>query len=466
MPTKYPSEGDAPLAPLSARVRARLRLSGALDALLDEVLSLAAAPPPRAAAASAALAAALARLARAVERDADAAMHSARAHAALARLCAGGREGEGEDGAGEDVAAAADAAADVADAAAAVVGAFAAALTPLELAFPLPAATPLPDAPMHFDFSGAIALPAVDAALLGLAPVAAAAAASPLEAAAAAAEAAAAAAAVSDVWVRCVPSSVRRQRSQEDVGQLLWPAAPPLCRWLCAHRRLLLRAAGGRGGGARVLEVGSGMGLCGIVAALLLAGAPNAPPVTMSDFNAVVIANLVHNCALNEPERAAARGGVRPPCMRAVKLDWSASEEDNDAELGAGADADADADADGRFDVVLGSDMICGRDDAQNVAALLQRRLRRPAGVAVLLLAPSDVRWGVEALAPALAARGLLPRERELDARYVAGAAEQRLTQSGGYESRLRLHVVRWAEAEAVAQAEAVAGAGVGPRDD
>jgi hypothetical protein len=131
--------------------------------------------------------------------------------------------------------------------------------------------------------------------------------------------------------------------------------------------------------------------------------------------------------------------------MRVARVDWSVD--------GGGEGSDAL----GRFDVVIGSDMICSEEDARGVAALLSRRLQRPAGVAVFVLAPPDVRWGVDALAPALASEGLVARERALGANFsladAAGGAgggsgsggESSRTQSGGYEARLRLHVVRWA---------------------
>jgi hypothetical protein len=132
--------------------------------------------------------------------------------------------------------------------------------------------------------------------------------------------------------------------------------------------------------------------------------------------------------------------------MRVARVDWSVD--------GGGEGSDAL----GRFDVVIGSDMICSEEDARGVAALLSRRLQRPAGVAVFVLAPSDVRWGVDALAPALATEGLVARERALGAEFSladaasgaggdgnGGGGESSRTQSGGYEARLRLHVVRWA---------------------
>ncbi len=62
------------------------------------------------------------------------------------------------------------------------------------------------------------------------------------------------------IWVRPIPSSVRRQRGQEDVGHVLWPAAPVLSRWIVAHRALWApRSCHGCGNrrGVRTLELGA-----------------------------------------------------------------------------------------------------------------------------------------------------------------------------------------------------------------
>ena len=77
----------------------------------------------------------------------------------------------------------------------------------------------------------------------------------------------------------------QRQQSQFDVGFQMWPAAAILARWLCQNPHVL--------GGRRVLEVGAGLGLSGIVAAHMAA------EVTLSDFNPVVLRALEANVALN-----------------------------------------------------------------------------------------------------------------------------------------------------------------------
>lgn len=76
-----------------------------------------------------------------------------------------------------------------------------------------------------------------------------------------------------------------RQHSQFDVGFQMWPAAVILSRWMCANPEVIR--------GRCVLEVGSGLGLCGLVAAHL------ADTVTLSDFNPVVLRALEANVALN-----------------------------------------------------------------------------------------------------------------------------------------------------------------------
>lgn len=76
-----------------------------------------------------------------------------------------------------------------------------------------------------------------------------------------------------------------RQHSQFDVGFQMWPAAVILSRWMCARREILYTR--------RVLEIGAGLGLCGLVAAHF------ADDVTLSDFNPVVLRALEGNVALN-----------------------------------------------------------------------------------------------------------------------------------------------------------------------
>jgi len=458
-------------------VRARAR--GLVPALIARLSA-----PPACAAAGAAQAALLA----AALRDADAALEFAArgGHAPLAAALARAAA-RGDEAALEPLAAAA---------------ALSLRALPRSAAgFRAPARADAVDAaaapPLEFDFSSFLCAPAVDADALG----------------GGARAPAPARAALPRVLVRLVSPLRARQASQADVGFALWPAALPLSRWVVAHRAPLLS------GGARVLEVGAGVGLCGVVAAL--AAPRGAPPVWLSDFNATVLDNLARNAALNEPrahardadERALAElaegGADAPPRMRVAFADWSCDAAGGEARADGGGEARADgadearadgAEGDGEaradgadearadgaegdgaparswepalpagalFDVILGSDMICSAADARGVAAAVRARLA-PRGVAVLLLPPPDVRWGVDALPAAAAAAGLALASRALAPDFLratwvpggggcgdggaaaaaaaAGAREaDAATTASGYEPRARLYFLRHA---------------------
>lgn len=146
------------------------------------------------------------------------------------------------------------------------------------------------------------------------------------------------------VLVRPVPTVVHRQKSQDDVGVALWPAAPVLVRWGLAHLELFA-------GNARVLEIGAGIGLTGTVLGLFSAvaqaasGADGTPsPWTLTDFNPVVLDNLRYNAALNDPRlnplsmplthrlltrahatsnRDGAADAAVQPLFKVLKHDWS-----------------------------------------------------------------------------------------------------------------------------------------------
>ena len=109
-----------------------------------------------------------------------------------------------------------------------------------------------------------------------------------------------------------------RQHSQFDVGFVMWPAAVILSRLLCRHPELVR--------GQRVLEIGAGLGLAGLVAAHLqqtssklaepssrgsVDGRGGASSVTLSDFNPLVLRALEANVALNAG-RAAGDAGEKP----------------------------------------------------------------------------------------------------------------------------------------------------------
>jgi hypothetical protein len=407
---------------------------------------------------------------------------------------------------------------DVRDAAAECVGECASALPP-GLAFPLRRREGCPPAPIVFSFpahatDSAAAAGALSKPLLELLGVSA-----PSACVVGPASAARLRSSVSRVLTRAIPSWVRRQTSQEDVGQLLWPAALPMSRWIVAHAALLR--------GKRVLEIGSGMGLCGIVAALAKAAVEggeegeegkeergvaddgsrtttmtqHTSPVYLTDFNDVVLHNLEYNAVLNEPclnPEAFPSGLCLPPLptppaaaadddgrarrlMRVSKADWSGlfhplrpdkattgrAEEEGDSTAdvhstpsssshpsssSAVRNVDDALAAHLVFDVILGSDMICSKEDALGVAALLRDRLV-VGGFAALMLAPPDVRWGVDALPAAIAAAGgglALVAVETVRPEFASGpegevtkpADMPEVSVAGGYEARLQLVLV------------------------
>ena len=232
------------------------------------------------------------------------------------------------------------------------------------------------------------------------------------------------------ISVRAVPSSLRRQESQEDVGQLLWPAAPPFCRWLVSYSPILFPSA------RRILEIGSGMGLSGIVAARLARLYQPEAEVVLTDFNQVVLHNLEQNVRLNEDEELCKNvnknSGMKATIVE--KLDWD--------EYRASSSSSLLSTFSTPFDLIIGSDMICSNEDALGVAAALERLLCKPSGVAVFVLAPEDVRWGVGALHSALFDVGINHSCTQLEAEYVIG--EEKGTVAGGYEKRLNVHFCAW----------------------
>lgn len=278
-------------------------------------------------------------------------------------------------------------------------------------------------------------------------------------------------------------------RGHEDVGRLLWPAAPVLAAWCVAHRRWLA--------GARVLELGAGVGLTGAVAgahaalaeleaAAASGGAPLeafASRVTLTDTDAdggVVLANLARAAALNDPARNAAHF----PGLRAGRGRGAGDSGDGAGAGGAGLDAllsvavldfceyDADdgaaprdADAAGapaaehepsrgpapfprvprgrEFDVILLSDSIYRAADARGVARALAEHLARDGrAFGALLLPPPRTRFGVDALPAALDAAGLRHRVRGVGAALLGAVDDAPSVAAGGYEGALQLYIV------------------------
>lgn len=166
-----------------------------------------------------------------------------------------------------------------------------------------------------------------------------------------------------------------RQTAQADVGYLLWPSAVYLSRWLERNASILFHSASAR----TILELGSGCGLCGIVAASIVRKQP-AVKTLLSDFNRTVLMNLQRNVNLND---------LQTSCS-VVGLDFC-------QQLGSanGCWVDLEGRSHASVDLVIAADIICQPSDALAVAKTLSDTLR-PGGCAYLVSANAKHRFGVQ----------------------------------------------------------------------
>lgn len=180
--------------------------------------------------------------------------------------------------------------------------------------------------------------------------------------------------------------SVRVQEGSlgDGVGAKVWVVAHIMCRRLSRDASLVR--------GRRVLEIGAGCGVCGIVAAQQGAAA-----VVLTDNVPAVLDNLRACIHLNG---AADEKRWDDGAMHVRHLDWEES-------LHPGSAANANACTPSRhgdgapkvamddtFDVILGTDVLYEPDMASLVAAVLTHRLR-PGGEAHICCAVRDqVRQG------------------------------------------------------------------------
>jgi len=177
--------------------------------------------------------------------------------------------------------------------------------------------------------------------------------------------------------VRCDTSL--RLHSQGDVGRLLWPAAMVMARWLLRTSPAWLPPSTTLAS-CKLLELGAGIGVTGLAAAQLVGH------VTLSDWDPSVLANLRYNAALvkdtSQPAGAAAVPTDLPAghILHVQHLDWYCLDKIRD-----------------KFDVIIGSDIVCSVEDGEAVAGVVASLLS-PTGLAYILLPPARVRWGVEVL--------------------------------------------------------------------
>jgi predicted nicotinamide N-methyase len=165
----------------------------------------------------------------------------------------------------------------------------------------------------------------------------------------------------------------------------MWPSAVVLAHWLVREASSLQL-----GGKKRILELGAGCGLAGLVAVRLQRqrsapgrGADGDPCVVyLSDYNSAVLDNLERNASLND---------VTDDC-RVVGLDFYQQT----------GTADSWEDTAGKrrepVDVILAADVICKAEDAAAVARTVHDALQPGGGRAFVVCAGAAHRFGVEHL--------------------------------------------------------------------
>ena len=158
----------------------------------------------------------------------------------------------------------------------------------------------------------------------------------------------------------------------------MWPSAVILANWLVRGPSLQL-------GGKRVLELGAGCGLAGLVAAQLQkqqrfeTWETEKPCVYLSDFNSTVLHNLENNVSLNDVTGNCRVVGLDFYQQTGTASTWKNMKDEQEEPV----------------DVVLAADVICKATDAVAVASTVHDALK-PGGRAYVVCADAAHRFGVE----------------------------------------------------------------------
>lgn len=160
-----------------------------------------------------------------------------------------------------------------------------------------------------------------------------------------------------------------------EVGFRLWGASLVLSRQICQGMYNLKNKS--------VLELGSGLGLCGLVAAQV----SGCKELILTDFHAGVVQNAQFNADLNQMSHK----------VQTCVLDWEEHCDESDGIMH----------PDRKFDVILGSDVVCQPQDCEALAKVLTQRLVDPGGVGIFCLGVENSRFGVERFSQVLQDAGL-----------------------------------------------------------
>lgn len=176
---------------------------------------------------------------------------------------------------------------------------------------------------------------------------------------------------------------------------VLWPSAVVLASYLIEQYHTN-PATCCLNNATRILELGSGCGLTGIVAAQLVSSSSSSKSknVILTDFNRTVLRNLQRNIILNEVQEITS----------VVGLDFSMLLQNEDCGCSNTNDRntttwnDLEGNVHAPVDLILAADVICQPSDAIAVARTIHSLLNI-AGQAILVSATAAHRFGVDRLA-------------------------------------------------------------------
>ena len=235
-------------------------------------------------------------------------------------------------------------------------------------------------------------------------------------------------------------------RTNMTVGYHHWDAGTALGQWVVQHAAQFQSAT--------VLEIGSGLGLPGILAAAVA----DTESCTLSDFNPKIVANLRKNVDINDVYFSGL-GRQAPTCTR---LDWDnldtvqddidekdkAKEEREDKGGGGGESADSEEQSSenqlpprGSVDMMLGSDVICQDSDCIGICRALVHFLKPETGTAVFICGGTRNRYGIDKFPSACEAAGLTLEMRPVGEDVLAGIAKNQTHNSRPHDDLTLFHV-------------------------
>jgi predicted nicotinamide N-methyase len=207
---------------------------------------------------------------------------------------------------------------------------------------------------------------------------------------------------------------------------VMWPSAVVLSRWLVTNPSFVRNK--------KILEIGAGCGLVGLVAAGIVKESAANESVIMTDFNDVVLHNLDRNIQLNNVQT----------CAWTRNLDFFMQTGESNA--GSWIDGST-GNVEEPVDVILAADIICKPDDATAAANTIFDVLR-PGGEAIVVCADARHRFGVDRLILECDRVGLITTSYDVRSLYDGGlltgsSGEDGLYKTCGYIDDMELTLFR-----------------------